>query len=134
MAGTFRCTIVTPEAQILDEQVTYASIPAHDGQIGLAPKRAPMLVKLGDGPLRLDVAGQERWFFVTGGFAQMKNDRLTLLTSKAVPAEELNADEARAALNEALAFKARSDEQFARRDRDARHARVMLDLATRHKS
>ncbi len=134
MAGTFRCTIVTPEAQILDEEVSYASIPAHDGQIGLASKRAPLLVKLGDGPLRLEVAGRDRWFFVGGGFAQMKSDRLTLLTPKAIEANDLDAEEARAALNEAQALKASTDEQLARRERDVHQARVMLDLATRRKS
>lgn len=133
MHGTFQCTIVTPEAQILDEQVSYASIPAHDGQIGLASLRAPLLVKLGEGSLRLEQPGGEpRWFFIAGGFAQMKDDRLAILTPKAVPATQIDAAEAKAALSEALAFKAQSDEQIERRDRDTRQARAMLDLATKH--
>ena len=81
MPATFQCTIVTPQQPVLDKMVTYASIPAWDGQIGLAPKRAALLAKLGDGPLRLtDAHGNSSWFFLTGGFAQMKENRLTLLT------------------------------------------------------
>ena len=52
---SFQCTVVTPEQQVLDETVTQAILPAHDGQIGILTDRAPLLVKLGVGPLRLDV-------------------------------------------------------------------------------
>ena len=53
----FHCTIVTPEAQALDENIVQAVIPAHDGLIGILTDRAPLLVKLGIGPLRIDLAG-----------------------------------------------------------------------------
>ena len=70
MAETLQCTLVTPSAQLLDEEITYASVPAWDGLIGIAPMRAPLLIKLEDGPLRLDFTqGGSRWFFVGGGFA-----------------------------------------------------------------
>ena len=52
MAGeSFKCSVVTPEKQILDDQVTYASIPAWDGQSGIAPGRAALLVRLGIGTM-----------------------------------------------------------------------------------
>ena len=47
----FQCVIVTPEAQVFDESVTQAIVPAHDGQIGILTDRAPLLVKLGVGAL-----------------------------------------------------------------------------------
>lgn len=131
MAETFQCTIVTPEQQVLDEPVAYSSLPAWDGQVGIAPGRAPLLVKLGDGPLRLDTRGGEhRWFFVAGGFAKMKDNRLTLLTQEARPAAELSVETARAALREAEALVPTTDEAFARKDRDLRRARAMLETAS----
>ena len=43
----FQCVIVTPEAQVFDQQVTQAIVPAHDGLVGILTDRAPLLVKLG---------------------------------------------------------------------------------------
>ena len=42
----FQCIIVTPEQQVLDESVTQAIIPAHDGLLGILTDRAPLLAKL----------------------------------------------------------------------------------------
>ena len=64
----FRCVIVTPEQQVLDESLTHAILPAHDGLVGILTDRAPLLVKLGQGPLRVDLAGgQTQNFYVEGG-------------------------------------------------------------------
>ena len=118
---SFQVVIVTPEQQVLDETVTQAILPAHDGQIGILTGRAPLLVKLGQGPLQLDLAsGQEHWprrFYVEGGIAQMKDNKLTVVTQIAVPAEEINAETARAELAEATAQSRPT--RRAQEDRDA---------------
>ncbi len=81
----FKCVVVTPEQQMFDETITQAIVPAHDGQIGILTDRAPLLVKLGKGELRLDLSGgQSRRFQIKGGIAQMKDNRLTILTDEAV--------------------------------------------------
>src|SRR5665213_3792491 len=103
----FQCTIVTPEQQALDESVQQVIIPAHDGLIGILTGRAPLLVRLAMGPLRVDLAGgQQRHFLVDGGVAQMKDHKLTVLTTLAKPASELDAATARAEYAEALARRA----------------------------
>jgi F-type H+-transporting ATPase subunit epsilon len=80
----FQCVVVTPEQQVMDESLTQAIIPAEDGLLGILTNRAPLLAKLGKGPLRLDLAsGQRRIFKIDGGIAQMKGNRLTVLTQKA---------------------------------------------------
>ena len=80
----FKCVVVTPEQQMFDETITQAIVPAHDGQIGILTDRAPLLVKLGTGELRLDLAGgQSRRFTINGGIAQMKDNVLTILTNEA---------------------------------------------------
>ena len=61
---SFSCRIVTPSAAAFSGSVEYASIPAHDGQLGVADGRAPLLVKLGTGLLRLDTEGEAQWFAV----------------------------------------------------------------------
>lgn len=104
MAKTFRCSIVTPEAQVLDDQVLYASFQAWDGQQGVMPGQSPLLTKLGSGPLRLDFPeGGSRWYLLDGGFAQIQDGSLALLTEGAVAAEHINLQQAEAELAEANA-------------------------------
>jgi F-type H+-transporting ATPase subunit epsilon len=103
----FQCVLVTPEQQLLDESVVQAIVPAHDGLVGILTDRAPLLVKLGTGPLRVDLAGgQRRYFFVDGGVAQMKDNKLTILSTAASPASEVDAEAARAEYAEAAARRA----------------------------
>ena len=103
----FRCVVVTPEQQTMDESVTQAIIPAHDGLMGIQTDRAPLLVKLGVGPLRVDLAGgQSRTYFIDGGIAQMKSNNLTILTNEAIPPENIDAESARAEFAEAQARRA----------------------------
>src|SRR5688572_15912486 len=100
----FQCTVVTPEQQVFDQTVTQAILPAHDGQIGILTDRAPVLMKLGLGTLRLDVqGGKSQEFFVDGGIAQMLDNRLTVLTQEATPAAEIDVEAARAEYAEAEA-------------------------------
>lgn len=123
MATTFRCSIVTPARSIFDEAVSYASLPAWDGQLGVMTGRSPLLTRLGTGPLRLDMAdGSAKWFLVDGGFAQVQNDVLTLLTDHAEPAEALSLEEARAELAEANARVTRGGEDLARVTADQQRA------------
>lgn len=129
MADTFACSLVTPERELLDVAVEYASLPAWDGLVGVAPQRAPLLAKLGDGPLRLDLPGGEaRWFFVGGGFAQMKDNKLTILADEAVEASGIDVEGAQASLKAAEAHVAVGDEQVAKRDREVRRAQQMLHV------
>lgn len=129
MANTFACSLVTPQRQVLDEAVAYASLPAWDGLVGVAPGRAPLLAKLGDGALRLDLPeGESRWFFVGGGFAQMKDNRLTILADEAVEADAIDVEAAKASLAAAEARVAVGDEQVVSRDREARRAQAMLHV------
>src|SRR5258708_4610330 len=104
---SFQCTVVTPEAEAFDSQVTQAILPAHDGLIGILTDRAPLLAKLGIGPLRLDSsAGQKQFFFIDGGVAQMKDNKLTILTTQAIAASEIDYESAKAEYAEASARKA----------------------------
>ena len=132
---SFQVVIVTPEQQVLDETVSQAIIPAHDGQIGILTDRAPLLVKLGQGPLKLDLAsgqqgrGGSRMFYVEGGIAQMKDNNLTVVTQMAVPAEEINAETARAEQAEASAQVPTDEKTREDRARRLKRASVMQEMA-----
>ena len=126
----FRCVIVTPEQQVLDESLTQAILPAHDGLVGILTDRAPLLAKLGQGPLRVDLAGgQTRHFYVEGGIAQMKDNRLTILTNEATPAGDIDAEAARAEYAEAVARKVTDQHTVEDREKALTRARAKQQLA-----
>ena len=84
MAKTFHCSLVTPEAAVFEGEVSYANIPAHNGQLGVLPGRAPMLMQMGQGLLRLNLPdGTLQRYRLEGGFIQMDENRLTLLSERA---------------------------------------------------
>ncbi len=134
MAETFRCTLVTPEAQVLDEDVTYVTFPAWDGQVGIAPGRSPLLARVGIGSMRLDFpGGASRWYMLEGGFAQMLGDRLTILSDKSTPAETLIASDAARELEAALTIQARDEASAKAREaalQAAREKRRMAKVAS----
>lgn len=126
----FRCVVVTPEQQTLDESISQAIVPTWNGLIGILTDRAPLLVKLGVGPLRIDLSGgQRRTFFVDGGVAQMKDNKLTVLTQVAMPAEDIRAETARAELAEATAQRITDQKSFDDRQRKLNRARAMQQMA-----
>ena len=127
---SFQCVIVTPEQQLLDEPATQAVVPAHDGLVGILTGRAPLLVKLGLGPLRIDLAGgRSREFLVDGGVAQMKDNRLTILTNAAWAPDEIDPETARAEYAEAEARRATDPRDVEERERQMRRAKLKQELA-----
>jgi F-type H+-transporting ATPase subunit epsilon len=89
MAEPFKASLITPEAIVLDTPITAAQIPAFDGLVGILNHRAPLLAKLGTGILRLDTANGSHRFMVSGGYAQMKGEELTILTPEAIPVAQV---------------------------------------------
>ena len=85
-------------------------------------------MRLGTGPLRLDLAGgRSQYFFVDGGVAQMKDNRLTIVTGEAIASEQIDYEAARAEYADATASKA-SDEKSAK-DREHRLSRARAKQA-----
>ncbi len=127
----FECVVVTPEQQAFGGSVKQVILPAHDGLLGILTDRAPLLVKLGLGPLRLDLPnGTEENFFVDGGVAQMKDNKLTILTDKATPAGEIDAAGARAEYAEAASRRTTDDAGRKKREHEMAAARAKEAIAT----
>lgn len=128
----FNCSIVTPDAAVYEGEVLYASVPAWDGQVGVMHNQSPLLARLAIGPLRLDFAeGGRRWYLLEGGFAQVRDNNLTLLTERATGAEQLVIEEAEAELAEARAQKTATGEERLRVEEQQRLAMAKVSLARR---
>jgi len=106
-SNTITCRLVTPDTELLNEQVTYASVPAWDGLIGFQHGGSPLVSRLGLGKLRLDFPTESgsgsREYLIDDGFLEMQHNELVILAQRAIAAEEIIESQAKAELAEAQA-------------------------------
>lgn len=102
--ATFQLELVSPEKLILSRAVEMAVLPAAEGEMGVLPGHAPMIVTLRGGVIAVTEGGQvtER-LFVAGGFAEVTAGRCTVLADEAVPVAQLSKAAAETRLGEAEA-------------------------------
>ncbi|MEM6560788.1 MAG: ATP synthase F1 subunit epsilon [Planctomycetota bacterium] len=121
--------IVTPEAEVFDASIRGAILPAHDGQYGVLGNHAPFLIKLGAGPLEIDDAdGGKQTYYVEGGVAQMKDNKLTVLTDDALTPDKIDKAKTTADLEAAIAVEAHSDAEQELKAERMQRARAKLAL------
>jgi F-type H+-transporting ATPase subunit epsilon len=121
-ARTFRIKLLSPDRVALDADAVQAVLPAFDGEWGVLAGHAPLVAALGTGCLRVSFPdGTGRGYAVRGGFAQVRNNVLTVLAAECRGAGELDA----AAVDAELA-KSRGDETKARQAAWARACRLAL--------
>ena len=80
-----KVSVVSPEATLFDGEASAVVAPAFDGEVGILPSHAPMITVLGQGTLRIDGATPAR-FKVSGGFVQVVDDTVRVVTEKATKA------------------------------------------------
>lgn len=129
--STFQCSVVTPERSVLECDATSVVFPAHDGEIGILRGRAPLLCRLGTGRMKVRQAdGSTEFLVIDGGFAQMIDNRLTILSEGAQLAPEIDRDTANEILQEAMTREARTQQELEQRSRDIERARAALRISS----
>jgi F-type H+-transporting ATPase subunit epsilon len=124
--------VVTPELTALEEEAKFVALPLFDGEIGIAPAHSPLIGRLGYGEMRLtNTHGKIHRYYLDGGFVQVLDDVVSVLTGKAIPAEKLNAGDAQSQLDAARKLPANTPELLAIRDRTVAQARAQLHVATK---
>src|SRR4051812_33013211 len=116
-SGVLQCIVVTPEATVIDAQADFVALPLYDGEVGIAPLHSPMIGRLGYGELRIDSAGGSARYYIDGGFVQVADNVVSVLTNRAVPAASIDAAVAEEQLKTARLRPAHSPETMAIRDR-----------------
>ncbi len=125
-----KCLVVTPEETAVEEVVTSVALPLYDGEIAVLNNHAPMIGRMGYGELRLiSPSGETHRYYVDGGFVQVADNVISVMTNHAVPAKSLNVDELETALHDAQQIKANSDETFELRDQAVVQSRAKLRIA-----
>jgi F-type H+-transporting ATPase subunit epsilon len=126
-----RCIVVTPEATAVDTPADFVALPLFDGEAGVLPGRAPLIGRLGYGELRILVGRVEQRYYVDGGFVQVADNLVSVLTNRAMPAEKLEPGVASELLHTAMSRRAAGREEMAIREKLILQARGQLRVAAR---
>ncbi len=119
MANTIHVDIVSPEGQLYSGEASMVFAPAAEGEIGIAPRHAPLLTTLLPGTVRVQVQGEEEHtFWIGGGALEIQPHVVSILADTAARARDL--DEARA------------EEAKSRAEAALRESKDKVDLARAH--
>lgn len=111
MASTIHCDIVSAEAEIFSGEVTMVVVTGEEGELGIAPRHAPLLTRLKPGQVRVMLPeGGEEFYYISGGMLEIQPHVVTVLSDTALRASDLD---------EAAALKAKEEAERAIADRSA---------------
>ena len=97
MAGQLTLRVITPEKVAVDTTADSLRFPAIDGLMGVLPKHAAMIAALDVGELTYQAGGREHALFVSGGFVEVRDNTVRLVTQAGEAAEDIDEERARAA-------------------------------------
>ena len=129
--GMLHCVVVTPEHTALETEAEFISLSLYDGEIGIAPGHSPLIGRLGFGEMRLRRGGTVERYYVDGGFVQVANDTVAVLTSRAIRADQIDGQAAEKGLAEACAKPGTTAELSEIRERSIAKARAQIRVARR---
>jgi F-type H+-transporting ATPase subunit epsilon len=102
MAATIRCDIVSAEEAIFHGVVTMVIATGEMGELGIAPRHAPLITRLKPGQVRVILeGGEEQMFYVSGGILEVQPQVVTVLADTAIRAKDLDEVAAKQAKDEA---------------------------------
>lgn len=102
MTSTIRCEIVSAESEIFAGDATLVIASGEMGELGIAPRHAPLITLLKPGQVRVQrVDGDEQCFYVSGGILEVQPELVTILADTAARAADLDEAAARRAKEEA---------------------------------
>jgi F-type H+-transporting ATPase subunit epsilon len=126
------CIVVTPEKTAVEAKADFIVLPLYDGEIGIAPGRAPMIGRLGFGEMRIKTADKVTRYYLDGGFVQVANNIVSILTNRALLATDVDAAAAHKQLDASMTLPINTDELEEIRDRAVAQARAQLRVAERN--
>lgn len=121
--STIKVDIVSAESAVWSGDAAMVFIPAEMGELGVAPRHAPLLTRLAPGELRVQQdGGEELFFYVSGGIVEIQPHLVTVLADTGARAKDL--DEAAA-----LEAKQRAEEALSDKAAAIDYARAAAELA-----
>lgn len=120
---TLTVSVVTPDGQVLEDEYEMVSCKAETGELGILPGHIPLVAPLAISALRLKRNNEEHLVAVSGGFIEVRPDKVTVLAPSAERAEDIDVERA-------LAAKERAEKRLAEeKDIDKVRAEAALQRA-----
>jgi F-type H+-transporting ATPase subunit epsilon len=89
-----RLEIVSPERLAYSDEVDMVTVPGIDGELGILPHHTRLISALGIGELRIKKAGIEQFLFISGGFVEVRPDKVIVMADLAEHSAEIDAERA----------------------------------------
>ena len=133
--ATLRLEIITAEREVFADDVNVVVAPGTEGQLGILPHHAPLITMLNPGELLIRKDSEETYMAITGGFLEVRPDKVIVLADACERAEEIDIARAEEA-------KSRAEEQLktpieeldaARAEAALRRSLVRLQVAERRR-
>ena len=121
--------IVTPEATTLDQMVDSVIVPLLDGAAGVLAGHAPTIGRLGPGELKIREGSTETSYYVDGGFVQIADNVVSVLTGNSVAVDEIDIAAAKEALEKAEAMEGGNADLAELKTKAVQQAKSQLRLA-----
>ncbi|MGN6112684.1 MAG: F0F1 ATP synthase subunit epsilon [Luteimonas sp.] len=129
MASTIRCDIVSAEAEIFHGEATMVVATGEMGELGIAPRHAPLITRLRPGKVVVTTAdGEQLDFAISGGILEVQPQVVTVLADTAVRAQDIDEAAVLAAKAEAERILAHRGEQMEVAEAQQRLAEVTAQL------
>jgi len=95
--ATIRLEIITAERQVFSDDVNTVVAPGVEGELGILPHHAPLITMLKPGEVLIRKDNEETYLFVSGGFLEVRPDKIIVLADACERAEEIDIERAEAA-------------------------------------
>ena len=132
-----RCEIISQDRVVYQGDADMVLLPGADGEMGILPHHAPLLTTLKFGVIKVRSRGQEQFFTVAGGIAEVQPDVVTILADAAENVEEIDiarAENARKRAEETLAKGVPADtDAYLKMDAALRKSYLRLDAVKRYR-
>ncbi len=122
-------SIVTPEDTTFEQEVDGIVVPMLDGERGILSNHAPMIGRLSPGELRVTNGSNTERFYVDGGFVQIADNRVSVLTGNSIPQADIDVAKAKADLEAAQARSAEKPELVELKQRAIDQAKAQIRMA-----
>lgn len=128
---SINCIVVTPAETAVETEVSSITLPLFDGDKGVMADHAPMIGRLGNGELKLQTTEGGLKFYIEGGFVQVLDNKVSILTNRVIAVEDLEPGTIQQELGDALAMPGNNDEELDLRERAVDAVRAQLRVAQR---
>ncbi|MGL5760709.1 MAG: ATP synthase F1 subunit epsilon, partial [Cetobacterium sp.] len=95
MANSFKLELVTPLSKILSEEVNFVMLRTTEGDMGILPNHSPFVAGLATGEMKVRNNGQEKFYYVSGGFVEISDNVVTILADEAMDVKDIDLEAAR---------------------------------------